>query len=550
MNTQATFFTSFSFLFFYLPLYLLHLVHGHADYAPLVSIPSLRSTGISAKQRQRQQQIHSLFDEKVLNIQPEMIEASSNLHVDLIVGTSRFTNSFVSMNTRTYNGMMSAPTLRLLPGETFTIRISNTLEPGFSNWTNLHTHGLQVAQTGMADNVLVEVQPGEIRTYQITLPEDHPSGTFWYHPHHHGAVNLQVTGMMAGALIVEDRDAPTALANMDELVLLLQAVCFEGCGNKWDNLEHALMNTYGKPEEGDRQLDVDLVYDTENLPLHDASKLHVMINGQYQPIVTLQPEELKRYRYINALANNFVELVVPGCEMYVLAKDGMYRKAPTLVTVLILPPGGRADVALRCHQVGTYQLGIDRSHFRDATIGPQREHRADSQTIATINVTGDFRSMELPTELPSTTLDLTNVANVPSPQQYEYEMSTWMERGVMKFGVNHRVFDRKFISNYTIPIHEIQEWHLTASNCMGSCSAMNHPFHIHNTHFQIVDVAGEMKDNDDLYEVGEWRDTIPLLHDGLTIRFLPTMEGPMLTHCHVVAHADEGMSMLFHVVKE
>ena len=44
---------------------------------------------------------------------------------------------------------------------------------------------------------------GEDFTFEYTIPADHPSGTFWYHPHRHGSVAYQLSNGLAGALIVE-----------------------------------------------------------------------------------------------------------------------------------------------------------------------------------------------------------------------------------------------------------------------------------------------------------------------------------------------------------
>src|SRR5258708_39789220 len=69
--------------------------------------------------------------------------------------------------------------------------------------TNLHTHGLHVSPAGNSDNVFREIPPGASFQYTFTIPPDHPSGTFWYHPHKHGSVAYQMANGMAGALIVE-----------------------------------------------------------------------------------------------------------------------------------------------------------------------------------------------------------------------------------------------------------------------------------------------------------------------------------------------------------
>ena len=42
-----------------------------------------------------------------------------------------------------------------------------------------------------------------------------------------------------------------------------------------------------------------------------------------------------------------------ACEMKLLAKDGIYlNDAPRNITMVLLSPGNRADVAVRCHSVG------------------------------------------------------------------------------------------------------------------------------------------------------------------------------------------------------
>ncbi|HEU5286385.1 MAG TPA: multicopper oxidase domain-containing protein, partial [Sphingomicrobium sp.] len=115
-------------------------------------------------------------------------------------------------------GAFVAPTIRIAPGRQLTIDIDNKLEPCTAeqakehrcfNDTNLHTHGLWVSPSGNSDNVLISIPPGEKFRYQYQIPEDHPAGTFWYHPHRHGSGFVQVGSGMAGALIVTGSRKPT-----------------------------------------------------------------------------------------------------------------------------------------------------------------------------------------------------------------------------------------------------------------------------------------------------------------------------------------------------
>ena len=75
-----------------------------------------------------------------------------------------------------------------------------------ANTTNLHLHGLHVSPNGDADNIFRDAAPQTSLTYQYHIPADHPSGTYWYHPHFHGSSSLQLASGMRGALIVEDDD--------------------------------------------------------------------------------------------------------------------------------------------------------------------------------------------------------------------------------------------------------------------------------------------------------------------------------------------------------
>ena len=69
--------------------------------------------------------------------------------------------------------------------------------------TNLHVHGLHVSPEGNGDNVFLTVKAGESFQYEFQIPENHPAGLYWYHPHLHGRTTNQVFGGMAGAIIVE-----------------------------------------------------------------------------------------------------------------------------------------------------------------------------------------------------------------------------------------------------------------------------------------------------------------------------------------------------------
>lgn len=560
----------------------------------------------------------------------------SELHVDLSVAFARFESRYVGFNTRTYNAQIPAPTIKVCPGDRLVVNLVNALDAGAANVTNLHLHGMHVSPEGAEDNVMVQVPPGGARTYDYRIRPDHPAGTFWYHPHAHGLVNTQLQGMMAGALIVADRpgDFPAALAAMDDHMLILQAICVEKCHNTYDILPDAIRSEYAIPMPGMASMKrrrtqegmdmdgmdmsgMDMEEDEEedgqdareeegfpvdlrvapDAPLNDTSLPTVYVNGQYQPELHMAPGVFKRLRFLNAIANNVAELVAPDCELHVLAMDGIYRDAPAQKSVVVLPPGGRADLAVKCDEPGVFFIETESSPDRNHLLGRVNQHRMPSQKVLSLRVLdteelskhdeddAEDLATTLPTTLPRrpeymrSTLDLETP--VPDSNKYAYEFSVWTEEGVpgMVYGVNHEPL-RLDSANHSMRADELQEWALSVRNygmeCDDNakadlnfdteqdvmathsmagmnahgCHTMNHPFHMHSSHFQVVDCDRDVDPDGVLFDVGDWRDTLPLYKNDVTIRFVPGEHtvGKVLTHCHISSHADGGMGQLVEVL--
>jgi FtsP/CotA-like multicopper oxidase with cupredoxin domain len=113
-----------------------------------------------------------------------------------------------------FNGISPGPTLRVRPGDELAVRLTNRLDQP----TNLQTHGLRVSSQGSSDNAFLCINPGASFDYLFRIPPDHPAGTNWYHPHHHGTVADQLFGGLAGALLVDrGPDLPIAI---DRLLLV------------------------------------------------------------------------------------------------------------------------------------------------------------------------------------------------------------------------------------------------------------------------------------------------------------------------------------------
>jgi FtsP/CotA-like multicopper oxidase with cupredoxin domain len=185
---------------------------------------------------------------------------------------------------RSYEGGL-APTLSMKPGETLKIRLINDLPPNRDilpgnpsyphqlNSTNLHFHGADCSPSGIADSVMRLMLPGNSYDIEIPLPDDHTSGTYWYHPHHHGSADVQVVSGMVGTIIVEGdfADVPEIAWARDRVMLLTQIVfdaftMVEGFGTLF-------------PETATRFL---------------------AINGQRRPTIDMRPGEVQRWRLVGS----------------------------------------------------------------------------------------------------------------------------------------------------------------------------------------------------------------------------------------------------------
>jgi FtsP/CotA-like multicopper oxidase with cupredoxin domain len=135
-------------------------------------------------------------------------------------------------------GRMTAPFLRLKPGDVLRIKLINDMPPNrdptpinhslphqFNN-TNLHTHGMHVSPSGIADNVMRIMEPGKSYDIEIAIPSDLIPGTNWYHPHAHGSADVQIASGAVGALIVEGdfADVPEIAAAKERLLVVTEAV--------------------------------------------------------------------------------------------------------------------------------------------------------------------------------------------------------------------------------------------------------------------------------------------------------------------------------------
>ena len=323
-----------------------------------------------------------------------------------------------------------APTIEVEPGNTVRIKLHNKLpydgecikhpdninKPHCYNGTNLHGHGLWVSPDGNSDNVFLSVNPGSEFEYEYNIPSDHPAGTFWYHPHRHGATALQVSSGMAGALIIRGDRVPkhrkdgtikpgdidillktTEKTDLQEHTLVLQQIQY-ACLNKdfilwhdagYRNFDEKEIKTTGENQEkrwNCEANDVGVINSDKQLGFGSWQKSgrHTSVNGEVLPTFQAKSGTLERWRFIHAGVRESLDVQfrpikenAPPFDKYemdvhqylktycpdrdrlpfhVIAEDGLTRPSAWETNSKILQPGYRSDALVVFPKAGDYCL--------------------------------------------------------------------------------------------------------------------------------------------------------------------------------------------------
>jgi FtsP/CotA-like multicopper oxidase with cupredoxin domain len=138
-------------------------------------------------------------------VQPEVRRSANGIlrtTLEAVVATNSIVENDTGLQkeveTTTYEGRLIGPTLRVRAGDRLSIEVINSLPsnpdqarkgafPHQPYTTNLHTHGLTVSPEGIGDNPFREMLPQSVNEFEVEIPDFHPAGTFWYHPHKHGS---------------------------------------------------------------------------------------------------------------------------------------------------------------------------------------------------------------------------------------------------------------------------------------------------------------------------------------------------------------------------
>ena len=148
------------------------------------------------------------------------------------------------MQGQAYDDGLVGPTLVVNPGDTIELTLDNQLDVH----TNLHFHGMHVSPANNGDNIFLSIDPGEQFAYSLAIPDNHPSGTFWYHSHAHTLSEEQVFAGLSGMIIVEGLTdlLPAELQEITDIAVGLKDAQVVGDSIETENIDSNASDPAGR----------------------------------------------------------------------------------------------------------------------------------------------------------------------------------------------------------------------------------------------------------------------------------------------------------------
>ena len=403
------------------------------------------------------------------------------------------------------NGNYLGPAVKVRNGDAVTFRTTNNL----SEPVAIHWHGMHIP-ANMDGGPHQSIQPGSTWNASFTVRQQ--AGTNWFHPHTLDQTGRQVYMGLAGLLIVEDTqtdalDLPKTWGE-DDIPLIIQDRRFRSDGS-FDYLSAMQDSVVGM--------------------LGDV----FLVNGAVTPRASLPSKEI-RFRILNGSNARVYRLAFSdGRTFKQIATDTALVESPVCLSTLTLSPGERAEIV------------VDFSADKGKSIWV-----LDTFSGATVLTLGIDKLPGRITTLPTVLAKLEWLDPTIAVGTRRFILSSGMGMGMMggtsAFLINGQSMDMKRIDQ-VVPLNAIEIWEIRTDLMSG----MVHSFHVHGTHFTVVERNGSSA-NVPAYEKG-YKDTV-MLNSGDVVKIILKMtdytadaNAPYMFHCHILEHEDRGMMGQFTV---
>ncbi len=428
---------------------------------------------------------------KIPELLEPTIEADGTKHFKLIMaaGTTEF---FPGEMTDTWgiNGSYLGPTIRVSRGDQVSFDVENKL----GETSTLHWHGMMLPPM-MDGGPHQMIEAGATWSPHWTI--DQPSATTWYHPHLHGKTGPHVYRGLAGMFIIDDEDSGKLPSDygVDDIPLIVQDKLFTSDGQLLEDDD----GSYG------------LLGD------------EILVNGTHDPYLEVTASQV-RFRLLNgsnARAYNFG--FTDGRSFQLVANDAGLLNEPVTLERFMLSPGERAEIVVQ------FERG-DETIFRSYHGGAGIE-------------SGEFDLLKIIagselTESSPISSEVSSVEPIEVPENAKVRQFNL----TMENDINGKKMDMKRIDE-VVPAGATEIWEI---HNFGP----EHNFHVHDAAFRVLDVNDrEPKE----YERGR-KDTV-FVPRGAVVRVVVEFgnytdtQYPLMYHCHLLKHEDEGMMGQFLLVE-
>lgn len=441
---------------------------------------------------------------------PLLIPSSVSSNIQFNAG---FSSSAIlkgkTTSTLSYSDGILGPTIKANQGETVNVQLQNSL----SEETNIHWHGL-ILPENMDGHPKDVATPG--RSLNYTLPIQQRAGTYWYHPHPHGATGRQVFMGLAGMFIVNDHEE--AALNLPsgefEVPLIIQDKRFSGSTLDYSPTDDEIM----------------MGYLGEN----------IIVNGIHSPFLNVAATWY-RMRVLNGSTARVYNLSFSnGFKFHIIGSDGGLLKSPELASEILLGPGERLDML-----VDFSNLSIDKEIFLVSNkFSKYNEQGRQSFSIMKFKVDRSAASSFI---LPSALSNIASLNPAQSVKTRTLDIAAMLggeagHGGMVRHSINGKVFDMERIDE-TVSAGTTEIWEF--DNMSGD---EIHPMHIHGVQFQVMERTGGR--NSIIASEKGWKDTVLLLpgEKVKVIMTFPQYTGVFVFHCHNLEHEDDGMMLNYQII--
>ncbi len=405
-----------------------------------------------------------------------------------------------------YDGRTPGPTIRARQGQ----RVARRFVNGLPQPSTVHWHGIRIenAMDGVPGTTQAEVAPGDEFLYDFEPPD---AGTYWYHPH---VRTFEQTGRgLYGALVVEERDPPEVDREetllIDDWLIAPDGGLRDGFGSLRDRSHAGRLGNW------------------------------LTANGDSPWTGGAARFERLRLRLVNAANARIFSFVPKGLEGWTVALDGQPLAAPRPAGPFALAPGQRADLV----------VDAVAEEGEEAVLAAKT--RQGDFPLAAFRVSGSARKRRLPAPArlpPNPTPALGDLARA---RRATLRMEGGAMGGMPRARLDGRMLEARDLAALGKVwafngLAETPERPLFAANAgetvlleMVNDTAWPHGMHLHGHHFRAIAPGGAQGPLLDTFLVDR-RETV-------RIAFVADNPGDWLLHCHMLEHADAGMTTWFRV---